>query len=419
MPRVGRANFLGALALLIGAAARNETVASGLEEPGRGVLAFSSGVGDGKQAREAPIGRPEDIAVDSLSRVFLADPIHARVRVVDVDGTIRTLAGTGEPGTKRWGELATETELSDPAGLAVAEDGTLFVADRGAHRIYALFPSGTLEPVPLKLADGWRGLNGPTSIAVDDDADLLFVAEAGNQRLLRIHLATGEVAILGSDGPADDTVRWQRPERIAYSPADKSLWVLDDFGHRLTQLSPEGKLLDRWPLSLPAHGIAVDERGTLYPSVGARVRRKPAGSSPELLAGCGQLGSVGDGGPAVAAKLWGPTALRVSVSGEVFILDPAASFVRKVDAAGQIHTVAGNGSLGWLGDGLPANESTYHCADVVESGDGRLYVADSLNHRVAEIDLTGSCEALPAPGCPAFQGMVGQPTEPSLSIPRV
>ncbi len=418
MPRVGLANFLGAIVLVVALVVGERTVAGEQAGPGQRVLAFSSGVGDGRLALQAPIGRPEDIALDRSGRLFIADPTHARVRVVDTDGVIRTVAGTGEPGTQRYGHLATETQLSDPTGLAVAKDGTLFIADRGAHRIYALSPSGRLEAVALKLADGWRELNGPISIAVDDEGQVLFVAEAGNQRLLRVHLATGEVDIWGSEGPADDTPSWERPERIAWSSADQSLWVLDDFGHRLTQLSSEGKLMNQWTLPLPARGIAVDEHGALYLSIGAQVWRRAADGLPELVAGRGRPGTAGDGGPAEMAELWAPTALRVSAPGELFVLDPVVSLIRKVDASGQMHTVAGNGSIGWLGDGLPADDSTYHCADVVEGANGRLYVADSLNHRVAEIDPAGIMRTIAGLGGVAgFSGDGGPADQATLFHP--
>jgi hypothetical protein len=118
------------------------------------------------------------------------------------------------------------------------------------------------------------------------------------------------------------------------------------------------------------------------------------------------------------AELWAPTAVRISASGELFILDPVVSLIRKVDASGEMHTVAGNGSIGWLGDGLPADESTYHCADVLEGTNGRLYVADSLNHRVAEIDPAGIMRTIAGLGGVAgFSGDGGPADQATLFHP--
>ncbi len=206
-------------------------------------LAFSSSVGDGLPAVEAPIGRPLDIAVDATGGVLIADPLHARVRKFLPAGSITSfVGGYGELHAGVFSADGRQPFLGYPAGVAVDAQGTVFVADRTAHRVYAFAPDGALLRTLWEWPEVGR-LNYPADVAVDD-AGNLYIADAGNHRVLKV-TSDGYTAILfgylaGEPAAQPTSAEWEVPELLAYDPSNRCLWVVDRFGTRLSRLRASG-----------------------------------------------------------------------------------------------------------------------------------------------------------------------------------
>ena len=113
------------------------TLIAGTRRPGYG--------GDGGPAVEAQLNFPAGLAVDHAGNVYIADTGNHRIRRIDATGTIRTIAGTGEPGFSGDGGPATKAQLSSPIALAVDGAGNLYVADLGNYRIRVLTPPPGLD----------------------------------------------------------------------------------------------------------------------------------------------------------------------------------------------------------------------------------------------------------------------------------
>ena len=96
--------------------------------------------GDGGPGAEAHVNFPAGLAVDKAGNVYIADTGNHRIRKIDATGTIRTIAGTGEPGYGGDGGPATEAQLNSPIALAVDAAGKVYVADLGNYRIRVLTP---------------------------------------------------------------------------------------------------------------------------------------------------------------------------------------------------------------------------------------------------------------------------------------
>jgi sugar lactone lactonase YvrE len=128
-----------------------------------------------------------------------------------------------------------------------------------------------------------------------------------------------------------------------------------------------------------------------------------------VVAGTGQFGFSGDGGPATAAKLADPSALAVDTTGNLYIGDAANWRVRKVDTAGVITTFAGGALVdrGSQGDGGPATEAQLSVAGMAFDRDGNLYVADSYRGRVRRIDPSGTITTFAGGGAEGADGDVG------------
>jgi uncharacterized protein (TIGR03437 family) len=149
--------------------------------------------GDGGPATNAQLNDPQGVAADSAGNLFIADGGNDRVRKVSPDGRITTVAGTGKPGFSGDGGPAIGAQLAYPEGVAVDHSGNLFIAD--SNRIRVVSPDGTIATVAGTGNPGYSGDGGPAGVAqmnlpmgmAVDSAGNIFVADSFNHavRVLR------------------------------------------------------------------------------------------------------------------------------------------------------------------------------------------------------------------------------------------
>ena len=344
---------------------------------GTGEAAFH---GDGKAATSAAIVMPSGVAVDQAGNVFITDYAANRVRRVDAStGIITTIAGSGPTqllGGDFWGDggLAVDAALNAPNGIAVDQQGNIFIADSQNHRIRKIDTRGIITTVAGNGERGYSGDGGPAveaslwkpeGVAVDAFGNL-YIADEANDRIRRVDASTGiitTVAGRGRGSPAEDVGDGMpASEALLYSPTS----------------------------------VAVDSEGNLFiaDSGHNRVRRVDAKTGIiTTVAGSGVDGFSGDGGPAVAASLSYPFDVKIAPDGNLYISDYANHRIRKVDLrSGIITTVVGSGPAGLLdggfgGDGLPPEEARLNIPrGIAVSPTGDLYIADSGNSRVRKVE---------------------------------
>src|SRR5208337_1003745 len=298
---------------------------------GSGQLGFS---GDGGPATSAKMYNPISVAVDEQGNLFIADNFNWRIRRVDAaTGIITTVAGNGQSTYSGDGGPATAASLSDPLGVAVDAQGNLFIADwnfiRRVDAATGIITTYAGSSSAQSLGDGGpasiASLNGPWGAAVDARGDL-FIADSGNGRIRRVDAATQIITTVAGTFPG--------PPGGDGGPATSA------------------------SITCP-QGVAVDSQGDLFiaDTFGGQIRRVDGvGETISTVAGGG---SGGDGGPATSAILIYPAGVAIDGSGNVFITDFFSQRIRRVDAtSGIITTAAGNGILGYLGDGGPATNAS-------------------------------------------------------------
>ena len=310
--------------------------------------------GDGGPASEARLSFPSGVAVDHAGNLYIADFFSQRIRRVDTEETITTVAGIGEPGYGGDDGPAVEARLSFPSGVAADHAGNLYVTDTGNHRVRRIDTTGTITTIAGTGEPGydWDGpaveaqLVNPKGIAVDGSGNLYFAGYL-NFEVRRVDASGTMSSVAGSSEPCD-------------SPGGEC---------RLSR--------DR--------GIAVAEAGSVYIANidNHYVRRVDASGTVSVIAGTREPGYGGDGGPATEAQLNSPLGLAVDHAGNLYIADTGNHRIRRVDVSGTITTIAGTGEPGYGGDGGSAAEAQLASPIAVAvDGSGTLYVADLGNYRI-------------------------------------
>jgi fibronectin type III domain protein/NHL repeat-containing protein len=292
---------------------------------------FGDFTGDGGPAIAAALNEPLGVAVMPDGGYLIADAGNDRVRRVFADGTIRTVAGSGNYGDSGDGGPATAADFRDPLGVAVLPDGGFLIADAGAGRVRRVSPTGTITTVAGNGTRGFSGDGGPATAAEIFDPNGLAVMPDGG--------------FLIADG--DYVVRRVFPDGTITTVA----------GTGTPGFSGDGGPATAAQLNLPYSVAVTADGGFLIGDEGNhRVRKVSATGIITTVAGTGVQGSTGDGGPATAAQLNEPDGVAPTPDGGFLIADFFGNRVRWVSPTGVITTVAGTGNVAVLrnGDGGPA-----------------------------------------------------------------
>jgi NHL repeat len=381
---------------------------------GNGTAGFS---GDGGPATGAELNSPRRVTVDGAGNLVITDRGNGRVRVVAAStgslygqamtaGSIYTVAGNGTFGFSGDGGPATAAELASPEQTAVDGAGNLVIADWGNSRVRVVAAStGTFYGQAMTAGDiytvagngqvGFGGegglatsakLDGPQDVAFDGAGNLV-IADTGNQRIRVVAARTATF----------------------YGRAMTVRHIYTVAGNGTFGFSGDGGPATAAELRIPQDAV-VDGAGNLVitDSANNRVRVVAASTGTSYgqamtagdiytVAGNGTYGFSGDSGPATAAELASPGQTAVDGAGNLVIADNGNNRVRVVAAgagtffgqamtAGNIYTVAGNGTGGFSGDGGPALSAELNRPQgVAVDGSGDLLVVDFGSNRIREV----------------------------------
>ena len=343
---------------------------------GNGTAGYS---GDGGPATSAQLLVPSGVAFDGGGNMFIADSSNNVVRRVDATtGDITTIAGTGAAGYSGDGGPGTAAQLNRPTHVVFDRTVNLYITDAGNARIRQVNAvTGEITTVAGNGTSGYSGdggpatsaeLNFPDGVALDNDGNL-YIGDAQNNRIRKVTIATGIITTVAGNGVAG--------------------------------FAGDGQLATNAELDFPSRP-ALDAAGNLYIAdfQNNRVRRVDAVTNViTTIAGTGTAGYGGDGSAAAAAELNGPLSVTVDANGNVYIADTNNQRIRVVNTnaaqisvlgttlqPGNIGTVAGNGVLGYSGDGGPAvNARIDFPTGLLVDSQGNLYFADAQNNVVRRV----------------------------------
>jgi len=334
--------------------------------------------------------------------------------VIAAKPSVSTLIGTGAPGYS-------DREVNNPYGLVIGPDRALYFCDLDNQRIRRLdLRTHRTSTVAGNGQKAYRGDGGPATDASlnmpheiqFDSAHNLYIAERDNHVVRKVDSKTGVISTFagtsvpgfsGDGGPARQA-QLRQPHSIAVDPKGRLL-ICDIGNHRIRQVdfssgtiqtyggtgrqlpTPDGALVKGTPLNGP-RTIAFDREGSLYLALregNAIYRVTPKTMTIHHLAGTGEQGYSGDGGPARLAKLGGPKGLAYW-GGKLYVADTENHVVRRIELkSGLITTVLGTGQRGDGPEADPLRCALSRPHGVLVDAAGVLYVGDSEAHRIRMI----------------------------------
>jgi uncharacterized protein (TIGR03437 family) len=382
--------------------------------------------GDGGPAVSVHLTLPQDLAVDLAGNLFIADGV--RLRKVDSRGQIQTVAGDGYLNALGDGGQAGAALLSKPFAVALDTTGTLYVADTGTQRVRQVLPSGMIRTLAgtgligngtdltsVALAAA-TALHSPMGVAVDPLGNVV-IADTYDHRIRQVG-ADGRIRTLagtgtpgtGAEGLQLVQMPLNGPQGVCFDHAG-AMFIVDTSNHRVLRASPaapvftaagngapgdagDGGIARLAQLKMPS-ACALNSAGDLFIADtgnneavpgGNRIRKVTAAGIITTVAGTGTLGFSGDEGLAIAASLNAPRGVAVDDGGNIFIADTGNNRIRQVTADGVIHTIAGQDSNGFTGDGGPSQAAQLDApGGLFMDGSGALYVADTNNNRIRRL----------------------------------
>ncbi len=336
----------------------------------------------------------------------------------------RTIAGNGQTGPFQAVGPSESVAVNQPFGICMGPDGALYVCEVGQHVVRRIDPaSGLMTTVAGNGRKGYSGdggpateaqLNEPYEVRFDSAGHMHFV-EMQNHIVRRVDKETAVISTVagtgfdgfGGDGAAAINAALNRPHSIAFDAAD-NLYICDIGNHRIRKVESRTGMITTWggtgerrptPDGAPVSGTPLngpraldyDGKGSLFLALreGNSIWRIDLQEARlHHIAGTGESGYSGDGGPAIAAALSGPKGIAVSRAGDVYFADTESHTVRVVrNADGIIETVIGDGQRGDGPDGPASACRMDRPHGVFVSADHKPYVGDSNNHRVRRLNL--------------------------------
>jgi DNA-binding beta-propeller fold protein YncE len=335
-----------------------------------GIITTAAGgeLGDDTPSRDVALYGPHGVALAPDGTLYIAESGCDRVRRLDRIGVVATLAGNGVRASSGDGGPAADAGLNLPRGVVVGPDGSVYIAESGGHRVRRVDAVGIISTVAGDGEAGYGGdggpavearLNCPRGVAAAADGSI-YIADTENHRIRKVG-ADGIITTVagnGTPGYSGDTLpgrggepmpatmaSFNRPHGVAVGP-DGSVYIADTGNNRIRRLHPAGFIT-------AVGSDVVDHRfGLRAPDAGLNL----------------------------------PVAVAVSPDGSLYIADTGNHRVRKIDAAGAMITVAGDGIWGYRGDGGPAaTAGLWYPRGVAVAADGTLYIGDDCNDRVRRV----------------------------------
>ncbi len=327
-----------------------------------------------------------------IGLVFLAKQSNSQIIItVAGNGTIVWAGDTGQ---------ATAAPVSNPIGIAFDSGGNMYIADFGFSMVHKVNTSGIISQFAGSGSGAYVGDGGPATAAgiakpfsvTYDGTGNIYIADRNNNVIRKVN-TSGIITTVAGDGT---------------------------YGY-----SGDGGLATLAQLEEP-NGVACDTAGNIYITSSNSVRKLNISNGIiTTIAGDSLPGYTGDGGLASVARLHHTQGITVDAAGNIYVTDSWNNVIRKINTAGIITTITGNGfgagtgSGGFSGDGGPAlsAELNIPIGGVAFDATGNMFIADNENNRVRMVNTAGIISTVAGNGLGGFSGDGGIATVAELYNP--
>jgi uncharacterized protein (TIGR03437 family) len=353
---------------------------------GNGSVDFN---GDNQQAVNASLNFPISIALDGSGNLYIVDSFHFRLRKVDTNGIITTVMGASQQGTSPSpsGTLAMNALLNLPFGIAIDRNGNIYVGDVGYQVVQVISgASKTIATVAGTGTPGFSGDGGPATAAKLSGPATLAFDSNGN-------------LLIGDNQNS-------RVRRIVNGTINTIA------GNGLYKAFANGGPALQAFLGEP-QGLAFDSAGNLYvaDTQSNRVERLTPDGHITIVAGTGEFEYHGDGGSAIAAALGNPRDVAVDPAGNLYIADQHNTRVRKVTPDGNISSIA-------CGQLLVVCGPLVDPEGLAVAPDGTVYVADGAGHAIRQIHADSTVSTFAGTGDWTCRGDEGPASQACVNDPQ-
>ena len=334
---------------------------------------------------------------------------------------IENIAGTGQAGSQGDSGPATQAQLDNPFGVVRGPDGNIWFCEYTGQRVRRIRADGILETIVGTGQKGYSGDLGPALQATMnlpheirfDPAGNLYIVDMQNHAVRKVDLSTMQITTIagtgkpgysGDGGPATQA-QFKQPHSIQFGP-EGDLYICDIGNHVIRRIdmktqivstyagtgvpgpTPDGAPIVGTPLKGP-RSIDFDASGDLWLATreGNQVFRIDTKAGRYVhVAGTGQSGFEGNGGPAKAAALKGPKGIALDAQGNAWLADTESNSVRMIDAkTGKLQLMVGTGTEGDgpVGDPLQCKLARLH--GIFVDRDGSILIGDSQAHRIRRL----------------------------------
>jgi len=213
------------------------------------------------------------------------------------------------------------------------------------------------------------------------------VAQTGASYIIKTAAGNGTQGYSGDGGPATQA-QLDFPFSVVVDPAG-NVYIADSANGRIRKVSTDGRITTIVTSATSIGDLALDRSGNLYFVGDQQIRKLSTDGGLSTVAGNGTWGYSGDGGPATQAQLGTPGSIAADRDGNLYISDTGNVRIRRVAPNGTITTVAGNGNVGISGDGGPATQASIDTGPIAVDGAGNLYISNGPDQRIRKVTPDG------------------------------
>ena len=318
--------------------------------------------GDNILANTAYLDYPRNLAFDTAGNLYVADQRSHRIRKIDINGIITTVAGTGVDGFSGDDGPATEAQLKNPRAVTVDKNGNLYISDKGNSRIRKVTTDGIISTIAGTGEAGYSGdggaatsakINFPYQMKTDAQGNLYFT-EATNHLVRKIS-TDGTISTVAGTGAAGFS---------------------GDNG-----AATSAQLATPW-------GMALDDEGNIYisDSYNHRIRKVDTDGNITTIAGTGTAGDSGEGGAATSALLNTPGCIDIDKAGNIYFTSIGNAKVKKILKNGNIVTIAGTGLQSYVKNTVALSAGMRAPYGLTLDNSNNVYISDTFNSLVRKID---------------------------------